>query len=391
MSYEEWIPYGRHSISEEDINAVIETLKSDWLTTGPKVIEFENRIAEFCMASQAVVFCNATAALHTACQALEVGSGDIVWTSPNTFVASANCAVYCGARIDFVDVDQDTYNMSIESLEEKLLRAKKENCLPKVVIPVHFSGQSCDMRAIYKLSQEYGFGIIEDASHAIGAQYYGKPVGSCEYSDITIFSFHPVKVMTTGEGGAALTNNPAIAEHLKLLRSHGITRNTAQMLNEPEGPWYTEQIELGMNYRITDLQCALGISQLKRLDFFIEKRQLLAKNYNELLKNLPIKLPIVDTNCFSSFHLYPIQIICENKEKKRLELFNYLHQNKIGVQVHYRPVHLHPYYRQRFGFKVGDFPKAEHYYQGALSLPLYADLTEEQQHYIFEKLRESLL
>ena len=390
MDETSWIPYGRQSINQDDIDAVSKCLQSDWLTTGPLVSEFEDQIAYYCNVNYAVAFCNATAALHMACRVLEVGAGDIVWTSPNTFAASANCAIYCGATIDFVDIDENTYNLSIASLKDKLLEARKKNCLPKVIIPVHFAGQSCDMRDIYNLSQEYGFRIIEDASHAIGARYQEKPIGSCQYSDIAIFSFHPVKIITTGEGGMALTKDAVLAERLALLRSHGITRDPRQMLNELDGPWYTEQIDLGVNYRITDFQCALGLSQLKRIDSFIVKRNLLAERYHELLADLPLKLPTLSKDRYSAYHLYPIQIEKEPRAETRLSVFNYLHKAKVGVQVHYVPVHLHPYYRRKFGFKPGDFPKAEQYYQGVLSLPLYADLTEEQQNYVVEKLREAL-
>jgi UDP-4-amino-4,6-dideoxy-N-acetyl-beta-L-altrosamine transaminase len=383
-----WIPYGRQSIDVDDINAVIEVLQSDWLTTGPKVAEFEEKIAHYCHAEYAVSFSNATAALHIACKALSVGINDIVWTTPNTFPASANCALYCGAEIDFVDIDPDTYNLSVTALKEKLEYARQQNKLPKVLIPVHFAGQSCEMKAISDLADEYGFKVIEDASHAIGGHYRGQKIGCSEYSTITIFSFHPVKVMTTGEGGMALTNDPEIAKKLALLRTHGITRNHADMSYAVDGPWYVEQVDLGFNYRLTDMQSALGISQLKKLDTFIEKRQFLARRYDQFLSQLPLKLLTILPENKCAYHLYPIQLLNEETPFLRRQIVERLHIAGIGVQVHYIPVHLHPYYQKQFGFKQGDFPVAEAYYQRAFSLPLYVDLTEHQQDYIIRKIEE---
>lgn len=382
-----WIPYGRHAIDADDIDAVVGVLKSDWLTTGPKVAEFEEAVALYCGAKHAISFANATAALHIACKALGVGPGDVVWTTPNTFVASANCALYCGARVDFVDIDPDTYNMSVVALHEKLQKARRDNTLPKVVIPVDFAGQSCDMQAIARLAQEYDFKVIEDASHAIGGSYLGQKIGSSQYSDITIFSFHPVKVMTTGEGGMALTNDVILAKKLSLLRTHGITRDTEQMCYESDGPWYVEQVDLGFNYRLTDMQSALGISQLKKLDGFIQKRQALAARYDERFKNFSVKRLTVLPENSCAYHLYPIQILGKEKGARR-HIVEQLHAAGIGVQVHYIPVHLHPYYQKNLGFKKGDFPIAEQYYEKSFSLPLYVGLTEKQQDYIVQTLEE---
>jgi len=370
-----FIPYGRQEISPEDLEAVKEVLCSDWLTQGPAVTAFESALKNYGHVNYAVACCNATAALHLACKALGVGPGDCVWTSPNTFTASANCARFCGAEIDFVDIDPDTYNLCVFELEKKLIQAQKNNQLPKVVIPVHFAGQSCDMATIKKLADQYGFKIIEDASHAIGGKYLGQPIGSCSYSDITVFSFHPVKIITTGEGGACLTNNGQLAETMSLLRAHGITRDPAKMLNPCEGAWYYEQVDLGFNYRITDMQCALGVSQIKRLNSYIDKRNEIAEQYQELLKELPLKLPMVKKDCLNAFHLYAIQVLPESG-KTRKEVFDYLRANQIGVNVHYIPVHRQPYY-ENLGFKKGDFPVAEKYYENAISLPMYPGLTQE--------------
>lgn len=384
-----FIPYGKQSITQEDVDQVVKVLQSDWLTQGPDITAFEQAVAKQCEAKYAAAVMNATAALHLACLALDVKEGDIVWTSPNTFLASANCARYCGATIDFVDICPTTYNMSVAALEQKLKEAAQLKKLPKVVIPVAFAGQSCDMRAIKKLADEYGFKIIEDASHAIGGRYLDEPVGNCRYADLCIFSFHPVKIITTAEGGMVLSNNEALIEKVKLLRSHGMTREAALMDKPTEGPWYYQQIDLGFNYRITDLQCALGLSQLKRLKKFITQRNALAARYDQILKDLPLILPKVDDASYSAFHLYVIQLDSAKTHKTRKEVFDYLRNANIGVNVHYIPVHLQPYYQQ-FGFKAGDFPHAEHYYQHAISLPLYADLTHEQQDYIAAKLKEVL-
>jgi UDP-4-amino-4,6-dideoxy-N-acetyl-beta-L-altrosamine transaminase len=386
-----FIPYGRQSISEQDIEAVIKVLRSDWLTQGPDIKDFEEAVAKYSDAQYGVAVMNATAALHIACLALGVEKGDLVWTSPNTFLASANCALYCGAEVDFVDIDPKTYNMSAKALTEKLEAAKKQNKLPKVVIPVHFAGQSCDMKAIKKLADQYGFKIIEDASHAIGARYDNQPVGNCLYSDISIFSFHPVKIMTTAEGGMLLTNQKQIADKLKLLRSHGMTKDQALMTKPSEGHWYYEQIDLGFNYRITDIQCALGLSQLQRVDEFVANRNELARYYHQKLEKLPLVLPVVEQPCYSSYHLYVVQIDPAKTNKGRLEVFKSLQQANIGVNVHYMPVYLQPYYQQQFGFKAGYCPHAEHYYAHAISLPLYFDLKPEEQSYVVEKLVGALL
>lgn len=383
-----FIPYGRQDISQDDIGAVVDVLKSDWLTQGPSVQRFEKTIAEHSGAQHAVAVCNATAALHIACKVLEVGPNDIVWTSPNTFVASANCALYCGAKVDFVDICPNTYNMSVEALRDKLKRAERTGQLPKVVIPVHFSGQACDMHEIKQFSDKYGFKIIEDASHAIGGQYQGKPVGCCEYSDITVFSFHPVKIITTGEGGMCLTNDTHLAEKLALSRTHGIARDQSLMEKESEGAWYYEQLELGFNYRITDLQCALGVSQMKRLDVSIKKRNEIAEIYRSTLQKLPLQLPVVKSDRLNAYHLYVIQVL-EESGCSRKEVFDFLRSKNIGVNVHYIPVHLQPYY-QRMGFKPGDFPEAEKYYSRAISLPMFPTLQQEEQRFVIEQLTETL-
>ena len=381
-----FIPYGRQNITEEDIDAVVNVLKSDYLTQGPKVPEFENAIKEHCNVEYALAMNSATSALHVACLALDVGKGDIVWTTPITFVASANCALYCGATVDFVDIDPRTYNLSIQSLEHKLKAAKEQGKLPKVVIPVHLCGQPCDMATIYKLSQEYGFSVIEDASHAIGGSYQSKPIGNCQYSDITIFSFHPVKIITTAEGGVATTNNKDLAQKMDLLRSHGITRDTELMTNEPDGPWYYQQIDLGFNYRMTEMQAALGVSQIERLKSITDRRHKIAKRYNEKLANLSVTVPFQIEESYSGLHLYVIRLKLDDIKVTHLEVFNALREANIGVNLHYIPVHLQPYYQKHFGFKVGGFPQSEQYYREAISLPLYPDLTEEQQDYIVETL-----
>ena len=382
------IPYGRQDITAADIEAVTEVLKSDWLTQGPNIERFEKAVADYCNARFAVAVCNATAALHLACRALGLGPGDRLWTSPNTFVASANCALYCGAQVDFVDIDSRTYNMSVDSLAEKLERAAAEGVLPKIVIPVDFSGQSCDMRRIKQLSDEYGFKIIEDASHAVGADYWGGKVGDGRYADVTIFSFHPVKIITTGEGGMALTNDPDIGRRISLLRSHGITRNPELMESESEGAWYYQQIELGLNYRMTDIQAAMGTSQMARVDTFVARRRVLAQQYDELLKGLPVVTPHQVKDGRSAWHLYVIGLV-PGKTPPRHQVFDSLRASGILVNVHYIPVHLQPYYR-RFGFKLGDFPVAEAYYDSAISLPLFYGLTEEAQDYVVDRLRSAV-
>lgn len=379
------IPYGRQSINEADIQAVVEVLKSDWLTQGPSVERFENTVAGYCGVSHAVAVNSATSALHVACLTVGLGPGDILWTSPITFVASANCGLYCGATVDFVDVDPRTYNMSAERLQEKLEQAKRAGKLPKVVIPVHFTGQSCDMAAIADLAKRYGFRVIEDASHAIGGRYKGEPIGNCRYSDMTIFSFHPVKIITTGEGGMVLTNNAEFQGRLVRLRSHGITRDSSLMAEEPHGPWYYQQIELGFNYRMTDMQAALGVSQMQRLDEFVGCRHGLAQSYDRLLSDLHLTLPWQSPECYSAFHLYVVRVDAAS----RRHVYDTLRAANIGVNVHYIPVHTQPYYR-RMGFVGGMFPEAERYYAEAISLPMFAGMTEEQQFRVIETLKGCL-
>lgn len=377
----ETIPYGRQDISSEDVEAVVQVLGSDFLTQGPKVIEFENAIQKQFNSKHVLLVNSATSGLHLACLALGVGKGDIVWTSPITFVASANCALYCGADVDFVDIDKNTFNMCPIKLEEKLTSAKLAGKLPKVLIPVHLAGQSCGMKRIYQLSKEYGFKIIEDASHAIGGKYEGKLIGDCRYSDITIFSFHPVKIITTAEGGAILTNEESLFQKMSLLRSHGITRSQDQMKNQSHGPWYYEQIHLGYNYRMTDLQAALGISQLKRLNEFIEKRHAVANYYSKELKDLPIVLPFQADQTFSAYHLFIIQLKADYLKKTHKDVFVELREAGLGVNLHYIPVYLQPYYSE-LGFKPGYCPNAEIYYSKAISIPMYSAITTEQLSYI---------
>jgi len=379
------IPYGKQDINQSDIDAVVDVLKSDFLTQGPQVPLFEKTVANYCGSNHAVALNSATSALHVACLALGLGKGDYLWTSPNTFVASANCGLYCGSSVDFVDIDPRTYNMCADALQKKLAQAKQQSKLPKIVVPVHFAGQSCDMKRIHELSEEYGFKIIEDASHAIGGKYLNKPVGNCVYSDITVFSFHPVKIITTAEGGMALTNSAELENKMTLLRSHGITRDTEQMTKEPDGAWYYQQIELGFNYRMTELQAALGVSQTRRLDEMVQGRHKLATRYNKLLVNLPITLPWQHTDRYSGFHLYVIRLDLERISLSHREVFDALREKGVGVNLHYIPVHLQPFY-QKSGFKSGDFPEAEFYYRHAISLPLFPTMTIDQQDYIVETL-----
>lgn len=384
------IPYGRHSINDDDIKAVIEVLKSDWLTQGPKVNKFEEAVAEYCGAKYAVAVSNGTAALHIACLASDLGEGDRLWTSPNTFVASANCALYCGARPDFVEIDHRTYNMSVEKLEEKLANAEKEKKLPKVVIPVHFAGQSCDMERVHTLSRRYNFTVIEDACHAIGGSYKGIKVGSCRYSDMAVFSFHPIKTITAGEGGMVLTNNKAIYQKLLRLRTHGITRDSQFMEGASEGGWYYQQIELGMNYRITDIQAALGLSQLNRIDEFVARRHELAQRYNKAFSDLPVTIPYQNPDAYSAFHLYVIRLKLSEIKKSRRDIFDALYQKGIGVNVHYIPVHTQPYYR-KLGFSVGQFPESERYYKEAITLPIFPAMPYEEQDYVINSFRKVFL
>lgn len=384
------IPYGHQDINAEDVKAVTAVLQSDWLTQGPMVEKFETEIANYCKAKYGIAVCNGTAALHLACLALNIGPGDLVWTSPNTFVASANCALYCGAEVDFVDIDERTYNMNVAQLKSKLAVAKQNNKLPKLVIPVHFAGQPCDMQAIKKLADQYSFYIIEDASHAVGGEYNKTKIGSCTHSDMTVFSFHPVKIITTGEGGMIMTNQTELQAKIRQLLTHGITKNSKLMQNQSEGDWYYEQQDLGYNYRITDIQCALGLSQFKRLDDFVKNRRELKARYDAGLKDLPLILPYEAEYSYSPYHLYVIQLQLDKINKNRKQVFNELRQAGIGVHVHYIPVHTQPYY-QKLGFNKGDFPVAEQYYQAAITLPLYYGLTEKNQDYIIKTLHEILL
>lgn len=383
------IPYGKQEITQQDIDAVLDVLNSDFLTQGPQVPAFEKLLSEHTGSNYALAVNSATSALHIACLALGLESGDRLWTTPVTFVASANCGLYCGAQVDFVDINPDTYNMCPVKLEQKLIRAKQTGQLPKVVVPVHLCGQPCDMKAIAKLAKEYGFKVIEDASHAIGGKYFDKPIGNCEYSDITVFSFHPVKIVTTAEGGAAVTNNKALADKMALFRSHGITRDTALMKNESHGGWYYEQIDLGFNYRMTELQAALGVTQMQRLTNFIEARHRLSSRYNELLSNLPITLPYQLENTYSGLHLYVIRLKLDQIKLTHKEVFEALRENGIGVNLHYIPVHTQPYYKE-MGFKTGDFPEAEKYYQEAISLPMFHIMTDEQQDEVVRVLTKVL-
>jgi UDP-4-amino-4,6-dideoxy-N-acetyl-beta-L-altrosamine transaminase len=383
------IPYGKQDITQSDIDAVIDVLKSDFLTQGPQVPAFEDALKVHTGAHYALAVNSATSALHIACLALGLGKGDKLWTTPVTFVASANCGLYCGAEVDFVDIDPQTYNMSISALEAKLIQAKATDSLPKVIVPVHLCGQSCDMKAIHALSQEYGFKVIEDASHAIGGRYFDNPIGNCEYSDITVFSFHPVKIVTTAEGGAVMTNSKELADKMALYRSHGITRDETQMQNESHGGWYYEQIDLGYNYRMTELQAALGVTQMTRLNEFVSARHKLAARYNQVLAELPITLPYQLEDTYSGLHLYVIRLQLEQITKTHREVFEALREQGIGVNLHYIPVHTQPYY-QNMGFKFGDFPESERYYQEAISLPMFHVMTEEQQDTVIHVLSNVL-
>lgn len=383
------IPYGRQDISQADIDAVVAVLQSDFLTQGPMVPCFEQAVALRCGAKHAVAVNSATSALHLACRALDLGPGDRLWTVPNTFVASANCGLYCGAEVDFVDIDPFSWNLSISALRDKLIWAKRENRLPKVVVPVHFGGQPTDQGAIWELAREFGFRVLEDASHAIGAFRNGEPVGNCRWSDITVFSFHPVKIITTGEGGMALTNSEELARRMALLRSHGITRDAARMRQSADGPWYYEQLDLGYNYRMTDLQAALGVSQLARLDEFIGRRNVLAKRYDNLLAGLPLQLPTVGPQITSAFHLYVVRLQTAAIRRTHREVFENLRDQGVGVNLHYMPVHLQPYYRD-LGFEPGLCPEAERHGQEAITLPLYPGLTETQQDKVVSALKRAL-
>ena len=383
------IPYGKQNINQKDIDSVIEVLKSDFLTQGPKVPLFEEIVAKKVEADYAVAVNSATSALHIACMALGLDEGDWLWTSPNTFVASANCGLYCGARVDFVDIDPQTYNLCPKALEDKLIKAETEGRLPKVLVAVHLCGQPCDMKAIYKLSKKYSFKIIEDASHAIGGKYRDKYIGNCRYSDITVFSFHPVKIITTAEGGMALTNDSKLFKKMEIYRSHGITRDENMMEENTHGCWYYEQIELGYNYRMTELQAALGISQMKRLDEFVAARHAIAKIYDKKLNNMPIDLPCHLQNTYSGMHLYVIRLNLSKIKKSHKKVFKELRENGIGVNLHYIPVHIQPFYK-RMGFNWGDFPEAENYYKEAISIPIFHGMNNEQQNEVIEILDKVL-
>lgn len=384
-----YIPYGKHNITKGDIKAVIDVLKKKNITQGEMVPKFEKKLSNRVNSKFSVAFNSATSALHTACLALGLKSGDILWTSPNTFVASANCARFCGATIDFVDINPSTGLMSMTKLEEKLIIAKKKDLLPKILIPVHLCGTSCNMKKIFEFSEKYGFSIIEDASHAIGAKFLNKPIGNCEFSDITVFSFHPVKIITTGEGGAATTNNKKLAEKMSSLRTHGIIKQRDKMKNDNSfGSWYYEQQDLGFNYRLTDFQAALGINQLSRLDAIIKKRHSIFNHYEKLLIHTPVKLLETPKNTYSSFHLCVIRLKNESAIFHK-NVFEYLREHQIGVQLHYLPVHLHPYYRD-LGFKEGDFPEAELYATNAISIPIFPGLTSKKQEYIVNNINDSI-
>lgn len=384
------IPYGKQDIDQSDIDSVIEVLKSDFLTQGPKVPAFEQTVADHVGAKHALAVNSATSALHIACLALGLGQGDYLWTTPITFVASANCGLYCGAKVDFVDIDPATYNLCPKALEKKLIKAERSGALPKVLVAVHLCGQPCDMKAIHDLALKYDFKVIEDASHAIGGKYQNEFIGNCRYSDITVFSFHPVKIITTAEGGMALTNDDSLAQKMNLYRSHGVTRDQSLMTHEPDGPWYYQQVALGYNYRMTELQGALGITQMQRLDEFVSQRHALSKRYNELLSELPITLPWQHPDSYSGLHLYVIRLNLDKISKTHLQVFEELREAGIGVNLHYIPVHTQPYY-QNMGFCVGDFPQAEQYYKEAISLPMFSKLTEEQQRKVADVLERILL
>lgn len=381
------IPYGRQDVTEADIVAVEDVLRSDFLTQGPTVPRFEEAVAQKVGAAYGVAVNSATSALHVACMALDLGPGDWLWTSPNTFVASANCALYCGAQVDFVDIDSRTYNMSVEKLEAKLKKADESGQLPKIVIPVHFAGLPCDMKAIGALADKYGFKVVEDASHGIGALCEGEPVGNCRHSDITVFSFHPVKIITTAEGGLATTNDPELAERMGRLRSHGITRNPNRMVGDAHGAWYYQQVELGYNYRMTDIAAALGLSQLQRLEGYIVRRQSIAKRYDELLAGLPITRPWQDSKHRSALHLYPIRV---QDSEIRGAVFHSLREAGIGVNVHYIPVHMQPFYAE-FGFTKGEYPVAEAYYKSAISLPIFGSMSDSQQDVVVDAIEKAVM
>lgn len=383
------IRYGQQDIRQDDIDAVIRVLRSTNLTQGPTIPAFEQAVLAHAGARHAIATNSATSALHIACLALDLGPGDWLWTTPNTFVASANCALYCGAGVDFVDIDPRTYNLCPQALEEKLIAAEKAGRLPKVVVPVHMSGQPCDMAAIHALGGKYGFRIIEDASHAIGGRYRGEPIGNCRYSDITVFSFHPVKIITTAEGGMALTNDDELATRLGLYRSHGITRDPALMTQGMDGPWYYQQVALGYNYRMTDIQAVLGVSQITRLSEYVRRRHEIAARYDRLLADLPLTLPWQHPDSYSAWHLYVIRLQLDRIRATHREVFETFHARDIMVNLHYIPVHTQPHY-QKMGFRPGDYPQAEHYYREAISIPMHPTLTDAEQDFVVEVLRGAL-
>ncbi|QEA39588.1 UDP-4-amino-4,6-dideoxy-N-acetyl-beta-L-altrosamine transaminase [Pistricoccus aurantiacus] len=383
------IPYGRQDIRQEDVEAVLEVLQSDFLTQGPQVPRFEQAVAEKVGARHALAVNSATSALHIACLALGLGEGDWLWTSPITFVASANCGLYCGAKVDFVDIDPRTYNLCPQALAAKLEQAERDGRLPKILVAVHLCGQPCDMQAIHQLAQRYGFKVIEDASHAIGGKYQSEYIGNGRYSDISVFSFHPVKIITTAEGGMALTHDDALAERMTLLRSHGITREPHLMTHAPDGPWYYQQVDLGFNYRMTELQAALGVAQMTRLDDYVARRNALAERYDTRLAELPLTTPWQHPDSVSARHLYVIRLDLTRIEKSHRDVFESLREQGIGVNLHYIPVHMQPYYRQ-LGFRQGDFPQAEAYYEEAISLPLFPTMSDAQQDEVVVAVRSAV-
>jgi UDP-4-amino-4,6-dideoxy-N-acetyl-beta-L-altrosamine transaminase len=386
--YVKLIPYGKQDINQADIDSVVNILQSDFLTQGPQVPLFEKTLLDYCCAEYGVAVNSATSALHIACLALGLEEGDWLWTSPNSFVASANCGLYCGAKVDFIDIDPKTYNLSAEALEEKLIQAKKDNKIPKIVIPVHFAGQSCNMKKIYSLSQEYGFKIIEDASHAIGGKYLEKPIGGCQYSDITVFSFHPVKIITTTEGGLATTNDKEILTRMQRYRSHGITNDANKMQPRPNNEiWNYQQISLGFNYRMTDVQAALGVSQMTRLDEFVTKRQQIAKRYNDELTGLALQTPRQHADSYSSYHLYPIRISLDETKQAQRQIYETLQLAGINVNLHYIPIYRQPYYEAK-GFKTGYCPEAEQYHREALSIPMYPAMAASDQNKVIYAIKE---
>lgn len=384
------IPYGRQDISQADVDAVVEVLQSDFLTQGPAVPRFEAAVASYCGVGHALAVNSATSALHVACLSLGLGSGDWLWTSPVTFVASANCGLYCGAQVDFVDIDPCTYNICPRALASKLEQAERAGRLPKVLVAVHLCGQPCDMRAIKLLAQRYGFKVIEDASHAIGGKYLDAPIGSCEYSDITVFSFHPVKIITTAEGGMAVTNSAELAAKMSLLRSHGITRDPEKMTHATDGPWYYQQIDLGFNYRMTELQAALGVSQMERLNAYVARRHELADRYDKLLAGMPVSTPWQHADGYSGLHLYVIRLHLDKISRSHRQVFESLRGAGIGVNLHYIPVHTQPYF-QRMGFESSDFPLSMDYYREAISLPMFQALTDAQQDRVISALGKALV